>query len=65
MVTEIKDVATNRISATLTISNAKQDDAGTYKCVLSVLDKSATKPVSVEVRGKLIELIFAQIVHIY
>lgn len=41
IVTIIKDRSTNRVRAVLNITNAKVEDAGVYKCVLRVFEKTA------------------------
>ena len=57
-VTNIVDRATNRVQAVLKITNAKVEDAGVYKCIVKVQDKSTYKKTRIRVYGKF-ALLFA------
>lgn len=46
-----KDRSTNKVRAFLKISNVQAEDAGVYKCVLRVFDKTDHKMISLYVRG--------------
>jgi len=51
MVTFDKDSSNNRVTATLTITNAQPQDGGVYKCVLMVFDKTDYKQTTILVKG--------------
>lgn len=51
LVTVDKDRSTNKVRAFLKISNVQAEDAGVYKCVLRVFDKTDHKMISLYVRG--------------
>ena len=51
-VTNMVDRATNRVQAVLKITNAKVEDAGVYKCIVKVQDKSTYKKTRFRVSGR-------------
>jgi len=57
-VTNMVDRATNRVQAVLKITNAKVEDAGVYKCIVKVQDKTNYKKTRIRVDGKF-ALLFA------
>ena len=52
MVTNAIDEANNLVKAILTITNARPEDAGDYKCVLAAFNKQDYKLTSIRVDGK-------------
>ena len=57
LVTNIKDLTTNRVKAILKITNAQVTDSGVYKCTVSVKpDKSDFKLTNIQVNGRLINI---------
>ncbi|XP_022797152.1 hemicentin-1-like isoform X1 [Stylophora pistillata] len=57
LVTVDKDRSTNQVRAILKISNVQPEDAGVYKCVLRVFDKTDHKMTSLHVREPLTFLV--------
>ena len=53
-VTVINDTSTNIIRAVLKITNAKEDDAGAYKCTVAVKNKSTYKLMTIRVEGRFV-----------
>ena len=51
-VTNIVDRTTKRVQAVLKIANAKVEDAGVYKCIVKVQDKSTYKKTRFRVDGR-------------
>ena len=51
-VTSIVNRATNRVQAVLKITNAKVEDAGVYKCIVKVQDKTTFKKTRFRVDGR-------------
>ena len=51
-VTNIVNRATNRVQAVLKITNATLADAGVYKCIVKVQDKTNYKKTRIRVDGK-------------
>ena len=53
-VTVIKETSTNMIRAVLKITNAKEDDAGVYKCTVAIRNKSTFKLMRISVVGRFV-----------
>ena len=51
-VTNMVDRATNRVQAVLKITNVKFEDAGVYKCIVKVQDKTNYKKTRIRVDGR-------------
>jgi len=51
-VTNIVNKTTDRVQAVLKITNAKVEDAGVYKCIVKVHDKSTYKKTRFRVSGR-------------
>ena len=52
MVTNVIDQADNLVKAILTITNARPEDGGDYKCVVTAFNKQDYKLTSIRVDGK-------------
>lgn len=51
MVTFVRDRSTSAMKAILKIANAKIEDAGLYKCVLTAFGKTDFKQINITVKG--------------